>query len=149
MNCKQKQILNYMYQFGATKDVATYVAAQATLESGNFTSEIYKENKNFMGMKEAHCRLTTAKGSNRNHAKYYTEIECMADYILWLVYNGFTQNTLKDLDRFKLRLVNSGYCPAKDYIKRIDNIYEQIKETRKGEQNENTTGTKRNDSKCK
>lgn len=133
MNPQQKAIANCMQEFGATKEVATYVAAQATLESGNFESNIFKENNNFMGMKEPNCRLTTAKGSNRNHAKYDTRTQCMQDYILWLVYNGFTQNTLKDLDKFKVRLVNSGYCPAKDYIQRIERIYEQIKETRKGE----------------
>lgn len=128
MNAKQKAIAERMEAIGACKEVAKYVAAQATLESGNFTSDIFKENKNFFGMKTAKCRLTTADGTNRNHATYRFTDDCMIDYYLWLVYSGFTQNTLKDLDKFKLRLSNSGYCPLKDYINRINKVYEQIKE---------------------
>ena len=128
MNTKQKAIAERMEAIGATIEVATFVAAQATLESGNFTSEIFKENKNFFGMKTAKCRPSTAIGTNRNHAMYKYTDDCMIDYYLWLVYSGFNQNTLKDLDKFILRLSNSGYCPLKDYIDRIKTIYEQIKE---------------------
>ena len=128
MNTKQKTIAESMEAIGASIEVATFVAAQATLESGNFSSDIFNENKNFFGMKKAKCRPTTAIGTNRNHAMYKINYDCMIDYYLWLVYNGFNQNTLKDLDKFKMRLRDSGYCPLKDYIDRINTIYEEIKE---------------------
>lgn len=127
MNKTQKMLYNVIKRIGASNEVAKFITAQATLESGNFKSNIYKENKNIFGMKHAKSRLTTAKGTNRNHALYDDTCDSAIDYFLWLVYNGFTQNTLKDLDTFKKRLGNSGYCPQKDYIKRIETIYEQIK----------------------
>ncbi len=129
MNQQQKEITHYMLAIGASKEVSIFIAAQATLESGNFESNIYKDNNNFMGMKLAKCRITTAVGTNRNHAQYNTRLNCMQDYIIWLVYNGFTQNHLKDVELFKTRLANSNYCPKSDYINRINNIYNQIKET--------------------
>ena len=44
------------------------VLAQAKLETNNFHSGIFKENHNLFGMKEARIRISTAKGTNRNHA---------------------------------------------------------------------------------
>ena len=46
-----------------------YIAlAQAKLETGNYTSKIFRESNNLFGMKEAKSRITTAKGTQFNHA---------------------------------------------------------------------------------
>ena len=42
------------------------VLAQAKLESGNYSSKIFKENHNLFGMKEARVRIHTSKGTQFN-----------------------------------------------------------------------------------
>lgn len=58
-----------------------YIAfAQAKLETGNFTSKVFRENNNLFGMREAKQRITTAKGTEHNHAYYHTWYESVLDY---------------------------------------------------------------------
>jgi uncharacterized FlgJ-related protein len=56
------------------------VLAQSQIETGNFTSKIFKENHNLFGMKEAKQRVTTAKGTKRGHAHFSTWYESLLDY---------------------------------------------------------------------
>jgi hypothetical protein len=56
------------------------VLAQAKLETGNYTSKVFRENNNLFGMREAHQRITTAKGTENNHAYYHTWYESVLDY---------------------------------------------------------------------
>lgn len=58
-----------------------YIAlAQAKLETGNFTSKVFKENNNLFGMREAKQRITTARGTENNHAYYHTWYESVLDF---------------------------------------------------------------------
>jgi hypothetical protein len=58
-----------------------YIAfAQAKLETGNFTSKIFRENNNLFGMREAKQRITTAQGTEHNHAYYHSWYESVLDY---------------------------------------------------------------------
>ena len=58
-----------------------YIAlAQAKLETGNFTSKVFREGNNLFGMREAKQRITTAKGTENNHAYYYSWGESVLDY---------------------------------------------------------------------
>ena len=59
------------------------VIAQAIIESGNFKSNIFKENNNLFGMKMPEYRKTTAIGINRGHAVYSSCRESVIDYALW------------------------------------------------------------------
>lgn len=59
------------------------VIAQAIIESGNFKSNIFKENNNLFGMKMPKYRKTTAIGINRGHAVYKNWRESVIDYALW------------------------------------------------------------------
>lgn len=56
------------------------VLAQSKLETGNFTSKVFKENNNLFGMREAKQRITTARGTENNHAYYHTWYESVLDY---------------------------------------------------------------------
>lgn len=56
------------------------VLAQSKLETGNFTSKVFRENNNCFGMREAKQRITTAKGTENNHAYYHTWYESVLDY---------------------------------------------------------------------
>ena len=59
------------------------VLAQARIESGTYTSNIFKENHNIFGMKKAYQRATTAIGRNRGHAQYDHWTHSVIDYALW------------------------------------------------------------------
>ena len=56
------------------------VYAQAMLESGNFTSKIFKENNNMFGMKQAKVRINLASGTQHNHAYFKSWEECLYDF---------------------------------------------------------------------
>lgn len=56
------------------------VYAQAMLESGNFTSKIFRENNNMFGMKQARVRINLAKSTQYNHAYFETWEDCLLDF---------------------------------------------------------------------
>ena len=56
------------------------VLAQAKLETSNFKSNIFIENHNLFGMKEAVKRINVAKGTQFEHAYYDTWKESIEDY---------------------------------------------------------------------
>lgn len=70
------------------------VFAQARLESGNFNSQIFRENNNLFGMKMPWRRATFASGVNRGHAIYSTWKHSVYDYALWqsAYMRGLTQD---------------------------------------------------------
>jgi uncharacterized FlgJ-related protein len=94
------------------------VLAQAQLESGNFSSKIFRENNNLFGMKEAKIRPTTNCGTNRGHAKYNHWRESVIDYVLYYaVY----------LHRFKTEesyynYLDRGYAKNSNYSKILRKI---------------------------
>jgi hypothetical protein len=59
------------------------VLAQSKLETGNYTSKIFKENNNLFGMREAKQRITTAIGTEHNHAYYHSWHESVLDYAFY------------------------------------------------------------------
>lgn len=59
------------------------VMAQCILESGEFTSDIFINGNNCLGMKVPGQRPTFAIGVYRNHAKFRSWHDCIADYALW------------------------------------------------------------------
>ena len=80
--------------------------AQAMLETGNFTSDIFKANNNLFGMKHPSVRPTVSKGTNRGHANYTNWQDSVKDYKLWQeFYNKYTGSK----DEFLLKL-NQIYC---------------------------------------
>lgn len=63
------------------------VYAQALLETGEFTSTIYKRNNNLFGMKYVkttkYSRPTVAQGKRYGHAYYADWKSSVDDYLLW------------------------------------------------------------------
>jgi uncharacterized FlgJ-related protein len=76
-------ILSLLKNAGFTPEMSRMIFAQAAHETGNFTSDIFKENNNLFGMKLARVRKTTAIGENRGHAVYKSVEDCIADYWLY------------------------------------------------------------------
>jgi len=94
------------------------VLAQAKIETGNFTSKIFRENNNMFGMKLPYRRKTTAVGESRNHAKYTNWIQSIKDYKLWqdkMIHKAPTK-------RAYLAYLRRNYAEDKNYIKKIKQI---------------------------
>jgi flagellum-specific peptidoglycan hydrolase FlgJ len=94
------------------------VLAQAKIETGNFTSKIFRENNNMFGMKLPERRQTTAVGESRNHAKYTDWIQSIKDYKLWqdqMIHKAPTK-------RAYLAYLRRNYAEDKNYIKKIKQL---------------------------
>lgn len=94
--------------------------SQARLETGNFTSAIFKENHNLFGMKMAELRPTSAIGINRGHALYTNWKESVIDYAL---YQSFIISRLKTVSKDAYRQhIQKYYSETSDYLVRIDRV---------------------------
>lgn len=112
------------------------VLAQAKLESANYTSNIYRNNKNLFGMKIASKRATlgnTAKEinaldngiDNRNkngHAHYLSWDSSVLDYAL------FQMRFCGNMNREQyLTYLGKNYASIPDYRKRLERILKTVK----------------------
>ena len=94
--------------------------AQARLETGNFTSAIFKENHNLFGMKMAETRPSSATGIKRGHAAYTNWKESVVDYAL---YQSFTMAKLKSISKEAYRKhIQKHYSETADYLVRMDRV---------------------------
>lgn len=107
------EILEYMDMLGV--EHSEIVLKQCLLETGNLTSDIFKDNHNLFGMKEAHQRTTTALGTNRNHAYYTNWKSSVIDYCLW------QRKYFKGGDYYEF-LESYGYATSINYIKKLKEL---------------------------
>ena len=94
------------------------VFAQSKLESGNFKSNIFLENHNLFGLKEAKIRSTTALGEQNNHAYYTSWRESVLDYAL---YSCKYLSGLKTRDDY-LNYLSMNYAEDTNYIIKLKKI---------------------------
>ncbi len=94
------------------------VLAQAILESGRYSSKIFKENHNLFGMKEARVRLNLAKGTQYGHAYYDNWKESISDYALW--YSTFAYKCKNEKQLYTL--LNKQYAEASYYPQALKRI---------------------------
>lgn len=92
------------------------VIAQAILESGNFTSNLYLNKNNLFGMKHPLQRPTTSLGGVR-FASYESIDHCIIDYGIWQAKYG--SNLTHDQ---YLELLSSIYAEDKEYVKKLKKI---------------------------
>jgi len=59
------------------------VMAQAIAETGHYKSQVFKENHNLFGMKQANLRINTAKGTQNGHAYYDNWYQSVYDYAFY------------------------------------------------------------------
>jgi uncharacterized FlgJ-related protein len=101
--------------------------AQSKLETGNWTSNIFRDNHNLFGMQLSHIRKTTAKGKNRGHALYDNWQDSVKDYKLWQDYYKVSSMTKQQF----IQKLNSIYCipptcGVNDYSKKIYAIVKSL-----------------------
>lgn len=94
------------------------VLAQAEIETGGFTSKIFKENHNLFGMRQATVRPTTCKGTECGHAYYNTWRESVLDYAM------YSASYLKDIHTEKqyLEYLGQNYAEDPNYVSKIKQI---------------------------
>jgi hypothetical protein len=99
------------------------VLAQATLESSNYNSNIFRHNHNLFGMKEAKQRITTALGTKRKHAYYKDWTQSVYDY-------GYYQATflskIKTEEQY-FRYLGNSYAEDPNYLAKIKKLSAKFK----------------------
>lgn len=99
------------------------ILAQAKIESGNFTSSIFKENNNMFGMRLARQRATTAISENKGFAVYSDWVSSYYDYIL---YQSSTMSTCSNEQEYYQRLEDK-YAQDTSYISSLKSIINREK----------------------
>jgi flagellum-specific peptidoglycan hydrolase FlgJ len=91
------------------------MVAQSRLETGNYTSKVFREGRNLFGMKLPERRETTAVGEHRNHAKYTSWVSSVDDYKIW------QSNVLAKVRSKKqyLAYIGKNYAENPKYLKLI------------------------------
>ena len=98
------------------------VYAQMRLESGNFKSNIAKNNNNFFGMRHPRVRVTMSRGSLNGFASYDSWSYSVLDYAIWqrMYASGLTEEEY-------LELLSEKYAEDKSYVKKVRSIADSIK----------------------
>jgi len=92
--------------------------AQAKLETGDYSSKIFKENHNLFGMKQARVRINLAKGTQYSHAYYNTWEESVLDYAYW--YACYARKCKNETELYQL--LDAQYAEANYYVQSLQNI---------------------------
>jgi len=99
------------------------VLAQSMTETGHFKSGIFLENNNLFGMKEAKSRITTAEGTNRNHAMYGHWRESVYDYAFYQCrYLGNIRN-----EGEYYQYLRANYAEDSTYVESLQKMIEREK----------------------
>ena len=99
------------------------VLAQSIIETGHWSSRIFKENNNLFGMKVAYVRVHTAKGTQHNHAYYENWRESVYDYAFYQCrYLGGIKT-----EQEYLQYLSRSYAEAPNYIQSIKRVIENEK----------------------
>lgn len=99
------------------------VLAQARIESGHYTSKIFKENHNLFGMKEARVRIHTANGTQYNHAYYSNWRESVYDYAFYQCRYLGRVNTEQEYFTY----LGQSYAEAPNYVQSLKVMIEREK----------------------
>jgi len=96
------------------------VLAQAMHETNFFKSSIFRENNNLFGMKRATVRITTSKGTNRDHAAYDTWMDSVYDRAF---YSATYLSNVKTEDEY-YSFLSQFYAEDPEYINKLKQIIE-------------------------
>ena len=97
--------------------------AQSMIETGQWKSKIFKQNNNLFGMKEAKFRITTAGGTQDNHAYYIHWRESVYDYAFYQC--RYLSNI--DTEAKYFEYLQASYAEDPNYVNSIKAIIEREK----------------------
>ena len=93
------------------------VLAQARIESGRYSSRIFKENHNLFGMKQANRRINTAEGTQYGHAFYQTWRESVYDYAFYQ--SRYLASATSEEEYYYI--IGKSYAEDPNYITKLKN----------------------------
>lgn len=97
------------------------VYAQSLLETGSFNSDIFLENHNLFGMKQARIRVNTAKGTHNGHAYYNTWQESVYDYAFYQCRYLYKINNEQEYYNY----LGQRYAEDPDYVSKLKHIVKE------------------------
>lgn len=93
------------------------IMAQSKIETSHYSSQVYLENNNLFGMRQAKNRITTATGSNLGHATYDSWQESAIDLALYQT--AYLRNKT---DKEYLNYLGANYATNKEYVTLINKM---------------------------
>lgn len=99
------------------------VMAQSMVETSRWKSDVFKQNHNLFGMREAKSRINTALGTNLNYAYYKNWKESIYDYAF---YQCKYLSQIKTEEEYFSYLA-SAYAESPNYINTIRSTIEKEK----------------------
>jgi uncharacterized FlgJ-related protein len=99
------------------------VMAQSIIETGKWKSKIFRENHNLFGMKEAKRRITTAGGTQYNHAFYNHWRESVYDYAFYQC--RYLHNIKSESEYYQY--LGASYAESPTYVESIKSTVEREK----------------------
>lgn len=120
-------IISELSQF--PQDVADFIGCQFALESDFGRSSLAVGNENYCGMRNPSMRISTAHHAgdgSYNWASYDDLYSCVIDYLFCLQYHHPCFDNYSSVLGFS-NFIRKFYCPEKDYIDRINSIFQQFK----------------------
>lgn len=112
-----------------SQEVCDFIACQFALESSFGESALAHANNNYCGMKNPLVRISSAlhAGDGNYHwAQYVSLQDCILDYLLCLQYHRPLSTDYDSVVHFS-RFISKFYCPERNYINKINLIYQQFK----------------------
>lgn len=97
--------------------------AQSIIETGHWKSNIFVENHNLFGMKEAKQRVTTSLGTQNNHAFYNTWRESVYDYAFYQ--SRYLGDVRSENDYFEY--LGASYAENSNYVQMIKKTIQDYK----------------------
>jgi hypothetical protein len=108
-----------------TPEMARLLVAQSAHETGNFTSQLFKEQNNLFGMRHPRIRKTYSIGEKNGHAVFASVQDSIKDYKIYhTVFNYLP--FYSSVSTFVEALNSRGYftAPKEDYKKGVSYFYE-------------------------
>lgn len=115
-------LLEYCKYYGAT--YPEVLVAQAKLETGNYTSKVFKENNNLFGMKKVRVRINFQNGENNGYGTYFNWQLSIIDRIFWdaVHYGDSYPSEDQYIDNLCL-----GYAEDVTYNQKVKNVVSKLK----------------------
>ena len=108
-----------------TPEMARLLVAQAAHETGNFTSQLFKEQNNLFGMRHPRIRKTYSIGEKSGHAVFASVQDSIKDYKIYhTVFNYLP--FYSSVSTFVEALASRGYftAPKEEYKRGVSYFYD-------------------------
>lgn len=99
------------------------ILAQAKLESGNFTSSLFRSNNNMFGMKKPRKRSTTSMYEKNGYAYYRDWIDCVYDYGFYSCCNLSEVNNEEEY----YKILSERYAEDTSYVEKLKGLIQREK----------------------